>query len=706
MKSLDIAEQIVPGYNLLSEKKQTTFAGSDAGQQFMRLVNSTFIEREALESSYGIWSWLTGNYEQKKHDLENTFAEKKQDLIDKISDDDNYKTLLSQIILNVLKQEFDDFKFLTKEQQLLLPTTEFTKKMVDALIPINLSIIKNSQEFANQSLWSIAGIGGLDLLESLNNLKIEKAQLINEWSLQFQNSLEMEPLKLAIAAQKELLRKEQIEQQRKLLEEHAVKLAAFFPLLNYRKFNTEESIINQLLAKYTNENGEPTSAPEKVDEELLTDLFFHCMHQLNQIEIDFVDLDNFNKKHANRMAVALLKAFNDNTEINLDSWFQDYENKLHKKIIKQMHLINDKPWETKPLGLADLRDSLSFLWNNKTVETANIFMGKVADAHGWLQYAGYGTQNENSYLALLDIYNYGRYYERISETKTILTSLLRPLMPLYSEYKNIALFEKNIFWKTFRILAPIIIVATAIIVTSVILALVVAPLALPELVFTAALAPALISGLALASAYVSVKNKFYKTFREKFYGGPFEIPEFQINERMIHAFGSKEKALNVRNFYIDELKHCDKIEAAYRVKYKNGILNQDEITHRKDNLFNRHTLCFEWYDIQSNKELGFEKTPQIVVNRLQITGDREYKKLQKMVKNELTSFHESVTRVTSDLKETLITHNIKPVLTQDRDATTIKPNYRYGLFKQHTCFIQKAHTEELLNLREQIAPCA
>jgi hypothetical protein len=237
-------------------------------------------------------------------------------------------------------------------------------------------------------------------------------------------------------------------------------------------------------------------------------------------------------------------------------------------------------------------------------------------------------------------------------------------------------------------------------------AVILVPLVLPELAFFAAFIPSLFIGLALANEYVATKNTIYNALREWYYGGPFEIPEFQLNTRMLKAFGTEENALKVRAFYIEELKHCNDLETTFILKHEQVILNQEDLDQRKANREKRQQLCLEWYDIHSNKDLSYTQAPVIALNRLQQTSEQEYQELQKVLQEEFDSIVKSVTEVTTDIKATIIDHNKIPSSESENDAkieaTTIKAHYRYGLFKQPHCLKHKVHLEDLDRLSEQI----
>ncbi|MCL9685485.1 hypothetical protein [Legionella maioricensis] len=695
---------VIPGYESLSEETRTIFENSLPGRKFSQVAQSILTSSEELRTSSRFWHSFTGTAEQKKQAFQSQLNTQKKELMDDISEMDEYKTLVIHMTHALLEREIDEFQLLTKNQQQALSRTEFSKKLFTTLAQLDSQIEKERQEQDELSLWSRISGSGAALDVYINQLQTEREEAIQLWKTEFLQNPGLASFRETIEEQQKIIRQKQLEQKRIHLKEHATQLSVFFPLLNYRKFITEEPIIDQIRAKYW-AAGE-TADPEKVDEELLTELLYFCMQQMNYIEIDFMNLDAFNKKHANRMAREILNSFNNNTHLDLDDWFKKYENKLHQQIIKQLQLINGKKWEVRQNGLTeDLLESLSYLWNSRAVNRANEFLRKMADAHGFIQATSFSTQNESSYLAILDVYNYARHQEQISEVRSVLSSLLSPLLPLYNEYKDIALYEKNPYWKSFRTIMPIVIIVAFIILVAVILA----PLALPELAFTAAFVPALLIGLALATKYVSVKNDLYKKLRERYYGGAFEIPEFQVNARMLGAFGTMENASKVRTFYITGLKNCDDLEKEYSLKHEQGLLSQQDIDLRRENRTKRHQLCLEWYDIHSNNDLDFHRAPLIVSTRLQQNSEQEFQQLQNALQEERELIRQSVAEVTTDLKETIVSHNKMPAAIEqdaERESTTIKTNYRYGLFSPPRCLKLKAHIEELADFRAQISTVA
>ena len=699
MTSLTISAMLIPGYDTLSEAERAVFEQSASGKKLIELRNSILNDQNELSKSSGFWHWFIGSASARKRKFETRLDQQIQEFYDSINTTEEYKTLGTYLIHNILMKEVGDFQLLTTEQRQLLSKAEISQKLFEIVTLLDRLLEQERQALSGKKFWESTFYSKIDTLQA------NKEEAFKLWKKGLQENPDMTPFRKTIEENKELMRKVEIARKFALLQEHATQLSTFFPLLNYRKFTSEEPIINQLRAKYASANGELTSDPDKVDEEQLTDLLFHCIQQVSAPEIDFIDLQIFNKESAKKMAAAVLKAFKEQSSLNLDAYFKEYEFQLHQYITKQLQLINGKDWQVKEAGVKkDLFDSLSYLWSNQVVSKTNEFISKLANAHGFIQATSFSARSDNSFLAILDIYNYASHQEQISETRTILSSLLSPLMPLYNEYKDIALYEKNSYWKSFRTMMPVLIVVASIILVAALLA----PLVLPELAFAVAFIPALLLGLAIATKYVTTKNDLYKNLREKYYGGPFEIPEFQVNQRMLSAFGTQENAKRVREFYIEELKKCDALESDYSVKHEAGILTQEEINLRKVNTTKRHQLSLEWYDIHSNKDLSYNQASLVVLNRLQQTSDQEYVHLQTTLQGELDSIRLSVTEVATDIKANIITHNKLPVIEtgKELEATTIKENYRYGLFTRPKTLTTKAHIEELDHFREEISQAA
>ena len=694
-----IADLLIPGYTTLSQKRKKKFEQSEAGIKFRNLTNKILANQQKLQETTGWLDFFTGKAEHKKQLFSEKVHRQKNRFIDQISHTPEYQTINRRITYHLLKAYFPEFNLLRKKQKKLLASMTFSQELLRQIPAIDALIQQKENQLSNMSYWEKTQVQGRCQLDEIEQLQAQKKVIINEWNELFLLCNAMASSRNLIAKKKKALRKKVLAQKLADLEKHARQLAVYFPMLDYRLPHTKQPFVDRIITLYKSQKRKALSQSNRIDETLLAELLFYCMQRLNQIEAGFINLDNFNKNQAQRMSLAILENYRVNTILNLDMLLAEYQVKLTKHLIDHLSLANHPAWPfSKHRQPDELVHALSCLWNNKTTDKMHEFVGRIADAHAFIQATGFSTQNESSFLAILDIYNYNRYNRQIAETKTIAAHLLSPLQVLYDEYKDIALYEKNGYWKTFRMAMPILIILGFIILVAIAFALI--PLALPELVFTATTIAAFFFGTALAIKYISTKNQIYKYCRNQYYGGAFEIPEFQVNDRMISAFGNQEHANWIRNYYIDELKRCDKIETDYQTKHIQGLMTQEDIESRKENIKKRHQLCLEWYDIHSNKDLGFETVAKIAQRRLQNAIAEEYQTLKSVLTEELDTLDLITSQITDDLKATINEHATAPT----QNATRIKIKYTPGFFSPPRSLPHKKHIEEMVTIHEQLSP--
>jgi hypothetical protein len=688
MPYLDLADQIIPGYKTLSENQRNIFENSESGKQLVKLVNDT---SENFTKSQGWINFLFRSNEKEREQIKAQFALNKKNLLNNINKTREYQTVIVKIATYYLKMEYEDFNLLNKEKQKKLASSDFSQTLRLSLSQCNELIAAEFHEFTKLDEWTKMNSGHI-WLNRIEELETKKKNAVHVWEETFlAENDDLEPFRKSIAEKKELIKKEKLAQEQRLLEQHLNELGSFLPMLHRRKPDEQLTFLAQLGARETY-----SLQTAQLDEKYISNLLLYLMQKANYVAMNFINLDAFNEEQARFMAQKILNTFNEQTNLKIEDWIEDYNNRLYHHLINELRLINGKKWQVKPPGATQvLMSSLSYLWNNPAVEHLNAYMTKLADAHAFIQATNFSTQNESSLLAILDIYNYGRYHEQISETRSIITNLLKSLQPIYDEYKQIAFYEKNIYLKTFRILMPIIIVVGVIVLVSAALT----PLALPEIAFVAVFIPSLILGLALAAKYLSVKNDVYKYLRDKYYGGSFEIPEFQVNERMKTAFGHTN-AVQISQLYIDTIKHCDTLEANYRFLHAQGSLTREQIKERNDNLVKRHQLYLEWYDLHDNKELGVDELTSIALTRLQKECDSQYQLLEIELTKEEQSIKESLDHVTSDIKTTILNNNetLNDKDQNDSTKTLIRTSYRHGLFTSPNTLSIKKHLEAMATL--------
>ncbi|MBA2711896.1 MAG: hypothetical protein H0U57_15065 [Tatlockia sp.] len=602
MNFQELAAKLIPGYDLLSKDQMDEFEATEAGQLFITVVNDLLIkinpkneEKSFFSYAYSIASTLlSSEYEQKKENLKTEYAIAKKNLIDQIKDSLAWKNLISMIIFNFLEEQFFDFSVLTVIQQEKLTKARFS-------LPLQSQyLLLEEQKKETDNLFLLA------------QLDTEQEAIYQQWLDNFKIEEEMGPLHDEIAMKKGLKRVE--------------KLAQLLPILNERQDSLKSSS-EIFLELYCEESKKEMPDFDGMEEQFLTHLIFMKLQKTTAKSINFVDLKDFDKKIASSFARDIIRASIDDDDPRVEAQIASYGYALRNEIRKRRLLINNKMLEVDNNKEDEgLLNSLSYLfWNSNAVNKSKLFLNKMADAHAFIQYTGMSTQNENSYFAVLDLYNYGRSAEQITETASIFSSLLKPFLPLYEEYKEIAFYEKSGFRKVVRALIPILIVAGIIVLVGTMLS----PLAIPEFAFLIAAIPVLLIGLYIASKYVSWKNEIYHyVYQNWLNDGAFEIPEFQVNQRMIETFGTKEKAELVRSIYIEELKFCDDLENSFREKEVIGGTDQ-ELELRKENIKKRHTLCLEWYDIHSNTDLGYDKVPKLVQERFKTLLNEEILGLER-----------------------------------------------------------------------------
>ncbi|MBA2649703.1 MAG: hypothetical protein H0U75_08970 [Legionella sp.] len=476
---------------------------------------------------------------------------------------------------------------------------------------------------------------------------------------------------------------------------HADQLATFFPMLYYRKKGSEIIALDQLKRDYADLQA---LSVEEIDKNVLNDLIFDFLNRNARKKLNYIDLTAFNQNASRQLTTVVLNAFHADNFQKINDWFQFYEQNLLNHILTKLPFINEKKWENKPTYFENL-ESLSYLWlsclwDNKPVERASTIAGQMADAHAFLQATSCASQNDSSLLAYIDLYNYQRSYKQISEIKSIVFSLLHPFYFIYFEYREVALYEKNIFRKFFRQMMPIVMASAIIILSLVGLSL----LAVPDIALAVALVPAIFLGFAGASLYIWLKNTLSMGLRQAFYGGAFEIPEFQVNERMVHTFGTEEKAQDVRAFYISQLKQCDILEKS--LHKKETWLNTDEKKQREDNTHRRDALCLEWYDIHSGK-MPIDKVPDFVVAQLYNTIGIETEQLENELTKEAKDIATSVTQFTHQLRDSVHACSMYPV----GEVQKMPIQFSNRLFKPpiHS-IIHKCNAESMDALSESISP--
>ncbi|MBA3536196.1 MAG: hypothetical protein H0T84_06265 [Tatlockia sp.] len=584
-----LASKIIPGYDLLSKKQQDEFEATESGQLFVQVINELLVNLNTNNTAPSYFSYaysvisslMSADYEQEKEKIKDDCLRKATNLINTIKNSEEYKELISLIIFKFLEEHFLDFSVLTTNQQLKLSQASFSNTLQSRFLALNQERNETHDSFLSAGLIA------------------QQEEVYQHWLQTFNSEAEMAPLRERIALIK--------------VQKRVRKLAKLFPLLNEITEFPNPSAAEELVELYCEEDKKDNPDLATMEEGFLATIVFRYYQKISAKHINFINLKDFNQTEAKSFARDIIRAANDKEDPRVNLLLASYGHSLRLHLRQGRLLINNKSLEVQKNNQeTGFLNSLSYLFqHSKALNKTNEFLKKYGDAHAIIQYTGFSTQNESSYLGLLDVYNYNRSADNVAEAKTIFTSLIQPFISLYEEYKDIALYEKNGFRKFIRMLMPLLIIAGVIILIGAMLS----PLAIPEFAFLIAAIPAVLIGIYLASKYVTWKNEIYLyVYQNWLNDGPFEIPEYQVNARMIKIFGNEDNALLIRSIYIEEIKLCDELEQSFSEAEIGGT--EEEIELRRENIKKRHTLCLEWYDIHSNLELGYNLAPKIAEGRL------------------------------------------------------------------------------------------
>ncbi|WP_419419063.1 hypothetical protein ACNVED_10975 [Legionella sp. D16C41] len=681
MEFLDTADKIIPGYSLLSLDDQHAFHATTVGQNFVNLIAKINHKAATFQSSITLLNMLFSSLEIQKEKLLQEIEKLVYEFTETFKEHETYKLVKEKCDFLLLAEDCYKLHFVQEENRKLITTKDYSKAYIQQKTLLEKALTAARNEFATTRTWP-------------NEARITKLnqQCLNaktSWLEHFHNDAELTELRNNIAQEE--------------IRENLSRLAHYFNLFNYRLKPTSIKIeLDNLIAAVNLSNKMPETIA-KLKYEHLSNIIYYCMDKVSMLDIQFIDLQQFNKEQANLLTTAILEAFANDLALNLHELLNHYHLSLKQYINKQLLLINGKNLERDTLPQPpNLLNSLSYLLSNPLLNQTNEFLRRLSDAHAFIQATGFATQNESSFLAIFDFYNYNRFAGQVAEAKSILSSLFNPFLPLYSEYKEVALYEKSFFWKLYRTVMPVIIAVSFIVLIAALLS----PLGLPELAFAAVFLPTLFIGVALATKYVQVKDKLYNALREMYYEGSYEIPEFQINERMLAAFGKASTAYIVKNYYIKTIQACIEIDKFYQAKKEKGLLTSEEIQAQKDNTTKLNLLYLEWYDIHSNRELSYTVVSSIILTRLKAESNKEYKALKAAFEKESTIINQTIDKAVEDLEVTLSGEESlsRPKNTNAKATVpTLKIHYTPKLFKPR-CLLNKIKTEEYANLINLIQP--
>lgn len=477
------------------------------------------------------------------------------------------------------------------------------------------------------------------------------------------------------------------------LAERTHKLANFFPLLAPHTQALIEYYKSQISNKSIN--------AEQIEFNTVYQLIFNELQSVSnrfELYLDPHEVTEFNKnkaklaalnsKYATTIARNIIAKFNVSESSNTNQLLHNYNEELADEILDCILTIKSiKPLPKEQRKINTLTATcLNWLWNNSKLSDASEYFDQFGDSFIFLTQTGFISQKDGFLINLLELKKANKIQNEINESRSIFAKIVSPLKPLWDEFKEISQHEKNKLHIFVRSLIPVLIALGFIIGATVLLN----PLLIPEVIVAVVIIPVLIYvGLGLAAAYCSVKNGVFNYFKHRLYGGPYEIPEFQINQRLREAFGTEKKAKSVRSFYVDELIKCDTIENNYKEKEEaSNNLSTLEITLRKENLERRFKLGIEWHRLSCDGKLGSNEIKPMFLQRLRSDEAEELKRMEAYWKQ-----HDepNVKIAVDELKPRFA---LQP-RANNTQVNNTQPNNNYGRFFQPISLGPKPRAEQI-----------
>lgn len=332
---------------------------------------------------------------------------------------------------------------------------------------------------------------------------------------------------------------------------------------------------------------------------------------------------------------------------------------LKESLLAPRHVTRQiKSVSTRLYEFIRAKDWLEPILHETYVQTGNLwrygyrlsglegYFNAIGDARvGFQAWGLQGVEGGWGLLGFYDAFNYHRYRNFIAGFKNVLSYFYKPLQSFFQEYVQIAKYEHNTFWFIFRTTLPIVIMLACIVFAFSL----VSPFAIHALLEILMLLPVLYFGIAVASAYVNLKNYLYEKYIQSVYGDIYHGPQYQVNARLMTiADGNEELAQDIAQLYIDILTECDQIIEELKNKLQNGPLSQEELKIQKDLIDRKETLIAEWYDVHDNETetKGIKEIKNLIQKRIKETGYDEYEQLS-------SDFEVYVDEYVSELEENL-----------------------------------------------------
>lgn len=622
MSFVSLVEQAIPGY-LSDVAAMKHFEATDMGNIFIHMVNKYFLKEVALEAgAHSIYNRVFGDVQNQKAALIDEFLREIKNLLQKERQNEALLTFLKAI-----EDKKVEKKRLLIER--LLPNSAFLSVEACHLLAcasISLPLETHAQLSAQLEVLTkqLKGISFLfqyvgeakTLQAEIQRCQIQIKAIESTWQAAYEQSPELANIRTLINKAK----RDKIIFSKTLSEAFINKRLSAFKksllVINIIDVHNEwDKTLSCIIADYLSDKDD--SKLKNKLEAFLSSLIKSHLDKDAKRYVNFINFNTINNTYSLSLAKHLMTTFESKDKVNLENWQKNYKAALlaeGKQSLKQICTQQERKFHKKNDEI--ITHSLSKLFlQNKTVQDATNFITKLSNTRMFFESVGLTNSSDNNYLAILDVYNYARFAELVEEKRAIFSSLLSPFSSIYSEYKNVSQFEKNNYKKIFRFVMPIIVA----VVFTIIIASTLGTLAFAESAFLIALIPTIYLGLCLAAEYVKFKNYLSTQLYTYWHGGEFQVPEFQVNERM-HKIFSVSATLDpnkVRAIYIDQIMQCDLLESELAPLADAGMLDKKGLQRRQENLKEKHVLHFEWFDIHSNIELGYDLVHEIIGERLE-----------------------------------------------------------------------------------------
>lgn len=666
----DLKSTLIPGYHFVSKKQQEEFEKSEAGLEFQRILNF-FPEQNKIF----YWPFLNSKSPDEPEPNEEYFALASIQLINAIKETNSYQNLMRHLYHAILTQYYADFSLFGNYNQEIIINLPHTPLLCKKLLLIDRKYSEASQY--------------IDHYEAQRN---EYIDLYPGYPYEQYDSYDANKHQYWIAVLDKEKQKISACIEEWTIESKKHPLAQeYFKNLQQKK-ETKKNIVQERLLNRLNGKKAEKYLDLNEEIEVLSGKIAHILNLNTHQFFNGLDLKTLNQNMAKELAEQILNEkddilFEERLKIALDIY--------HQKLIQNVQLVL-LPFEEEYFFKAAhqlISEGLSHLYKASAeatnLEDAEKLYNSLCEAYTFLHAINGCSQSGDLLSKIFDTSTYFQWRETIIESKTIMGSLLKPFKPIYLEYYSVAQSENNPLLNAFRIILPIAVTAGFVFL----IFFLIAAIHIPEAAAIILLIPTVYLGLFLASQLIVFRLFLFNQFQEYFYGR-YQTPEFQINQRMVLGLG-EEEAKNIQETYVHEIKICaDKLES-YEKKTN---LNTEELADKKNYLKKQYELQIEWYDIHSNKNIGFDQIANLASKRLSKIHDE----LCLRIEEHVPKIEEDISQQALIVKNSVYGHLLK-LRSGDEEKFQIKTNPSFFSEQYLALKEKKSKTEALISSLEDLS---